>query len=72
MVDKLKTETYVKLDFIDRVKVLFGREIKVSVNIDVPVKVEMYNGSSKVEIVKKSKSHFTKDRKDFGYCAPVE
>ena len=67
MEQRLETITEVHLDFIDRIKVLFGRIIKVKVVIWIPTEVERYNGTSTIEIIGKSKSKFNKDKPDYGY-----
>ena len=69
---KLETVTEVHLDFIDRIKVLFGRKIKVKVDVWIPTEVESYNGTSSVEIIKKSKSTFSKDKPDYGYSPIID
>lgn len=67
MEQKITTTTEVHLDFIDRIKVLFGRIIKVNVHIWLPTEVEHYNATSGIEIISKSKSKFAKDKPDYGY-----
>ena len=69
------TVTEVHLDLTDRIKVLFGKIIKVETKILVPIKegseIEMYNGRSRVKLIGKSKSHFEQDKPTYGY-SPVE
>lgn len=63
----LKTSTVISLDFIDRIKVLFGRRILVDVNIILPQLVNNYNATSSIKIISKSKSNFSKELPDYGY-----
>ena len=70
---KLNTSTEVHLDFIDRCKILFGRKIKVNTTLIILTEkeVENANGFSSVQIIKKSKSKFSTELKEFGYT-PVD
>lgn len=66
---KLEVQTFIKLDFIDSIKILFGRTIQVSTTIIVPQEDEIprINTYSKTEIVKTSTHFIKKDRPNFGY-----
>jgi hypothetical protein len=68
--NKLKTTTYIKLDFIDCIKLLFGRCIIVEVNSLLLIKDNSISGSNSFDKVsiEKTSSNFTKVNKlPFGW-----
>lgn len=68
----LKTTTIVDFDFFDRLRILFGGKIKLTVTTIVPQEAEipMYNAFCEVNIIKKGSHSLTQDRPTFGYTAP--
>jgi hypothetical protein len=63
----IDTFTRVHLDFIDRLKVLFGCVLQVNVTVIIPVEVEHYNAVSTTKFVSGTKFVFEKDKPDYGY-----
>jgi hypothetical protein len=72
MEDQLITKTQVRLDFIDRLRVLFGAILEVEVKIKVRVKVSDYNGTSNVKLIGRSSYSFQQDKPMYGYISPPE
>ena len=73
-VQSLQIHTIVKLDFVDRLKALFGRviEVKMNVNVLADEEIKSYNASADVKMVKTS-CHFVKqDRPNFGWSVKAE
>ena len=71
MTQSITVTTFVKLDLVDSIKVLFGRTIKIDTNIEVPQSqpIESYNAGAQINIVKTG-AHFTKqDRPNFGWVS---
>lgn len=73
---KIKTETVIGLDMVDRLKVLFGRKLKVDVHTELLLKEEAeeitsYNAHAVVSTISSSKVKFQQDLRKFGYMAPV-
>lgn len=68
----LKVTTFIKLDLVDRLHVLFGRVIKIETKVIVPQeqKIEMYNAVSNTTIVPSTGNFIKQDRPPFGYVAP--
>lgn len=67
MEQKLITKTQTHFDFVDRIKILFGKIVEVEVIVWIPTQVEAYNATSKVRMVSKTKSLFKKDKPGYGY-----
>ena len=63
----IKTKTFIKLDFIDRIKVLFGRTIKVTIDITTIEEVTHCCTTSKVSILNGGIQKHGKNKPDFGY-----
>lgn len=66
---ELVVTTFVKLDFVDCLKLFFGRCLKIETKIFVPQEqpIERYNAHSNTSI-DRTESHFVKqDRPRFGY-----
>lgn len=61
--------TFVKLDIVDRIKVLFGRCLKIETKVIVPQDqpIETYNAISKTSIVSSTGNFIKQDRPPFGY-----
>ena len=66
--------TYIKFDMWDRLKVLFGRAIKVDTKIIVPQEqpIENYNAVSTTTTVSSTGTFIKQDRPRFGYVAAPE
>lgn len=65
----IKTTTTVKLDFIDRIKVLFGRTIVIKVNVfplDDDAEFPLHSAVSSMEFETKTKQDFDYSPK-FGF-----
>lgn len=65
----LQPETIIVFDFIDRLKILFGKALSVKTNVVVPdaQKIESYNAHADLEFVSKSKHFVKQDKPGFGY-----
>lgn len=52
-------------------KVLFGRVIKITVNMTIPQQQEIkhFNATEIIEIESKTKHNFEKDKPDFGFTS---
>jgi len=71
MEQEVKVTTYVKLDFIDSLNILFGRSLKIETHILIPQEksITHYNAWATTEVIKTS-SHFIKqDKPKYGYTA---
>lgn len=71
---EITVTTFVKLDFVDSLKCLFGRAIKITTKSFIPQEQEIhrFNSVSDVEIVKTT-TFFTKQSKpEFGYSLKDE
>jgi hypothetical protein len=69
MEQRITVTTFVKLDFVDALKCLFGRCLKIETKIDVPQEqtIDRYNAHS-ITTVERTESHFVKqDKPTFGY-----
>lgn len=64
---QIKTDTIIHLDFIDSLKILFGKRIKVLITIDTLEEVSRANAHSNVEIIGTSDFKTLKDKPDFGF-----
>ena len=69
---KIKTETFIHLDFVDRAKILFGRKLKVEVHTDLLLnddadEIGSYNAHAMISTVSTSKVKFMQDSPGFGY-----
>jgi hypothetical protein len=66
---RIKITTFIKLDRIDRIKVLLGLAIKVETNVTIPQEqpIEMYNAASTTTIIKSSGTFIKQDLPPFGY-----
>jgi len=66
---KLVVYIFVKLDFVDILKCLFGRALKITTNINIPQEKEIshFNHSAKTEIVPTTEYFTKKNKPDFGY-----
>jgi hypothetical protein len=72
---KLETRTQLYFDFIDVIKILFGAIPEVEVIISVPPgkeEITHFNATSKINLLRKSKSHFSKNKPDYGYTLEAE
>jgi hypothetical protein len=69
MIQKIKVTTFIKLDFVDLIKVLFGRTIKVETNIDIPqdLPIDAYNADTEVETVNTGAYFSKQDKRNFGW-----
>lgn len=67
----LTVTTFVKLDLVDRFKVLFGRAIKIETKIIIPqeLPIERYNAVSKTSIISSTGEFIKQDLPPFGYVA---
>jgi hypothetical protein len=67
----LLVTTFIKLDMVDRLKVLFGRCLKIETKVIVPQeqKIETYNAISKTCIVSGTGNFIKQDRPPFGYVS---
>jgi hypothetical protein len=65
----LKVTTYIKLDLIDRIKILFGRCLKIETKVIVPQEQEIshYNAVSNTTIESSIGVFIKQDRPPFGY-----
>jgi hypothetical protein len=63
--------TFVKLDKWDRLKVLFGRCLKIETKVIIPQEqpIEMYNAVSNTSIVSSTGNFIKQDRPPFGYVS---
>lgn len=63
--------TFVKLDIVDRIKVLFGRCLKIEIKVIVPQKEEItrFNVVSNTEIIKSTGIFIKQNRPPFGYVS---
>ena len=72
----LKVTTFVKLDMVDRMRVLFGRAIKVETKIIVPFPdgftIGNYNAHSTTELISSTGVFTKQDRPPFGYMAKMD
>lgn len=68
---ELFVTTFIKLDMWDRLKVLFGRCLKIETKVIVPQEqdIPMYNAVSNTSIVSLSGSFIKQDRPPFGYIS---
>ena len=68
-IQKIETTTFVKLDFTDSLKVLFGRCIKLKVTTFVPQEqpINTYNASCEITIVPTSANFIKQEKPRFGY-----
>jgi hypothetical protein len=69
----IQVKTYIKFDFVDALKIIFGRAIEVTTNVAVPQEqpIEYYNAWSETKLVSTT-NHFVKqDKPTFGYMAKL-
>lgn len=68
---KIETTTIVNFDFIDRIKILFGRRVELKVKSMIPFKqpeISSFNSVCDVSLVKRSKYAMVgKSHPDYGY-----
>lgn len=67
----LKVTTFIKLDKWDRLKVLFGRCLKVETKVIIPQEqpIERYNAVSSTSIISSTGEFVKQDRPPFGYVS---
>lgn len=65
----LQPETIIVFDFVDLLKILFGRALSVKINVTIPTaqKIESYNSHADLKFVSKSKHFVKQDKPGFGY-----
>lgn len=74
MEQQIITDTIVKLDFIDSLKLLFGRVLKVKTTICIPQEneIQRFNACASISI-EKTTIHFVKqDKPNYGYSERVK
>ncbi len=66
---ELIVTTFIKLDIVDRLKVLFGRCIKIDTKVIVPQEqpIDNYNAVSTPSIISSTGNFLKQDRPPFGY-----
>lgn len=71
---KITVGTIIKLDFVDRLKLLFGRTLKVTTVCLIPQEqpIDKFNAASKTEIVATSKYFTRQSKPGYGYTPKTE
>lgn len=66
---KITITTYIKFDFVDRLKILFGKVVVVNQTAYIPQEepINMFNSIASVSYSETTKYFTTQDKPQFGY-----